>query len=425
MKPAALILGATVVSGGTGYLVTGVVAASVDVADYTVFAVAWSALFLVVGALGGVQQELARATSSAPAEGRGEDAARGRSRASVFAAAVAGLVAVVLAASAPLWAPPLLGSAAVSGAIALIVGAAGYVIVAAVCGVLYGVEAWRPLAVMIAIDGVLRLALVGVVLVVDGPVEALLWAIAAPFALAVVLVGPFVAGRLRRSRVDVGLAALSANTARTVVAAAATATLIAGFPAVLRATDPLAPESLIGPLVLVLTLTRAPLVIPVMAMQSYLVVRFRTDVGAAGRRAFALSALVMLVAAAVAALLALVGPALFGAIFGSAYALDGVIMAGLVASSGFVAALAITGPALLARSQHSIVTLGWVVAVVGVVAALLMPLPLAERVLVALTIGPVLGLAVHAVALARRPPKIEKAPSAPEDARPPGTETSS
>lgn len=425
MKPAALILGATVVSGGTGYLVTGVVAASISVVDYTVFAVAWSALFLVVGALGGVQHELARATSPLPAAGRVEDAPRSRARASVFAAAVAGLVALVLAASAPLWAPPLLGSAAVSGSIALIVGVAGYVIVAAVCGVLYGIEAWRPLAVMIASDGVLRLALVAAVLAAGGSIEALVWAIAIPFALTLMLVAPFAAGLLRRSRLDVGVRALSANTARTVVAAAATATLIAGFPAVLRATDPLAPESLVGPLVLVLTLTRAPLVIPVMAMQSYLVVRFRTDAATAGRRAFALSALVMLVAGAAAGLLGAVGPALFGGLFGPAYALDGAVIAALVASSGFVAALAITGPALLARAQHSIVTFGWVVAVVGVIAGLSLPVGLTDRVLLALTVGPALGLAVHALALAQRHPKIGRAPAAPDDAPTPGTETSS
>jgi O-antigen/teichoic acid export membrane protein len=428
MKPAALILGATVISGGTGYLVTALVAAVVDVADYTVFAVAWSALFLIVGALGGVQHELTRAASPLPASplpGADSvgDARAGRARASVFAAAVAGLVAALLAATAPLWAPPLLGDLAVTGALALIVGAVGYVLVAAVCGVLYGIEAWRPLAVMIALDGVLRLALVGIALAVGAPTALLLWAVAVPFALTLLLVVPVIARRLRRSQLDVGFGRLSANTARTVVAAAATAALIAGFPALLRATDPLAPEAVVGPLVLVLTLTRAPLVIPVMAMQSYLVVRLRAEPQGAGRRTAQLVALVLLVAALAAALLALVGPGLFAALFGPAYALDGAVIAGLVASAGFVAGLAITGPALLARERHSAVTAGWVVAVAVLLAVLLLPLPLTERALLALAAGPAVGLVVHAIALRSRPPKIGGAPSAPADAPPPGTET--
>ncbi len=425
MKPAALILGATVISGGTGYLVTALVAAVVDVADYTIFAVAWSALFLAVGALGGVQHELARATSPMPRADGAVDARRGRARASVFAAAVAGFVAAALAATAPGWAPPLLGDRAVVGALALVVGAVGYVLVAAVCGVLYGVEAWRPLAVMIALDGVLRLVLVGIGLAVGASTALLLWAVAAPFALTLVLVVPFIAGRLRGSAVDVSYGRLSANTARTVVAAAATAALIAGFPALLRASDPLAPEAVVGPLVLVLTLTRAPLVIPVIAMQSYLVVRLRAQPPTANRRTVRWVALVMLVAALAAALLAFVGPSLFIALFGEAYALDGALIAGLVASSGFVAALAITGPALLARGQHSAVTAGWVVAVAVLVTSLLLPLPVTERALIALAVGPVVGLALHAVALRWRPPKIGGAPSAPADAPLPGTETTS
>ena len=398
-----VILAATVVSGATGYLVTGLVAAGVSVSDYTSFAVFWSALFLIVGALGGVQHELARATS--PQGETNRDANRDASPAAQdarpfrFAVAVAAIVAAALAATSPLWAPILFPTVAIAGPAALIVGAVGYVLVAASCGVMYGIAAWKPLAVMIAVDGVVRLVVVSTVLLTGADVTALLWAVSVPFLVTVVAVLPFVAYRLRRVHLDVGYRALSANTGRIVVASAATATLIAGFPVLLRASDPAAPESVIGPLILVLTLTRAPLVIPVMAMQSYLVVSFQANAATARRRAGGLVLAVLAAAGLLAVLLGVVGTALFSTLFGSDYALDGLVIAGLVASSGFVAALAVTGPALLARSQHSAVTAGWLVAVGTLVVVLWMPVPVVDRALIALAVGPALGLIVHVVAL--------------------------
>lgn len=408
-----LILGATALSGASGYLVTGIVAAAVDVADYTVFAVFWSALFLVVGGLGGVQHELARASGPLAADG-----ARpvGGARASVFALVAAAVIALVLAASAPLWGPPLLGGAALAGAAALVAGAVGYVLVAASCGVMYGIAAWRPLAVMIALDGVLRLALVGLALALDAPLELLLAAVALPFLATIAIVLPFVARGLRRSRLDVDYRRLSANTGRTIVAATATATIIAGFPVLLRASDPTAPEAVIGPLILVLTLTRAPLVIPMMAMQSYLVVRFQARPEVMLRSAAGIAAAVLLAAAVLAGVLGLGGPWLFTTLFGPAYALDGLVIAGLVVSSGLVAALAVTSPALLARSQHGTVTAGWLVAVGGLLVVLFVPpLPIVDRALLALAVGPLLGLIVHGVALLRPAPGVAATAQGPAD----------
>lgn len=397
-----LILGATALSGISGYLVIGLVAASVDVVDYTTFAVFWSALFLVVGGLGGIQQELARGIAPAPeAAVPSVSVSASVARPLPFALAAAALVALVLVATSPLWGPPLFADAAIAGAVALVVGAVGYVLVAASCGVMYGIAAWRALAVMIALDGVLRLALVGVAVTMDAPVEVLLWLVALPFVVTVALVIPFVAPRLRRSALDVHYRRLSANTVRTVVAATATATIIAGFPVLLRASDPAAPESVIGPLILVLTLTRAPLVIPMMAMQSYLVVRFKESPGTLRRRTAGIAGAVLLAAGVLALVLGLIGPALFTALFGPAYALDPFVIAGLVASSGLVAALAVTGPALLARSQHTAVTAGWLVAVGGLLVVLLLPLPVVDRALLALAVGPLLGLIVHVIALRR------------------------
>lgn len=401
--PALLILTATAASGASGYLVTGIVAATVEVEEYTAFAVFWSALFLIVGGLGGVQHEMTRATS--PRDSSAQRSATS-ARASVFAVAVACAVALALAVTAPLWASVLFGSLATFGVGALVVGAVGYVLVAVTCGLMYGIAAWRPLALMIGLDGLLRLAFVSAALAMDAPLEWLFVAVALPFVVTVAMVPPFVASALRRTVLDVGYRQLGSHTARTVIAATATATVVAGFPVLLRASDPAAPEAAIGPLILVLTLTRAPLVIPVMAMQSYLVVRFRSRPAALLRHCVVIAVAVIAAALALAALLAAVGPWLFTATFGSEYSLNGLVIAGLVASSGLVAALAVTGAALLSRSQHGAVTVGWLVAVLVVVLVLFaLPLSLVDRALVALCLGPLLGLVVHGYALFRPNPR--------------------
>jgi uncharacterized membrane protein len=392
-----LVIGSTALSGGSGYLVTWLVAAQVSTADYTIFAVFWSALFLVLGTLGGVQQEFARATF--PLDESAHDS--GVARASHFALLIVVVVALLLAASAPFWGVRLLGDAAQVGVIALIAGACGYVLVATSCGVMYGIAAWLPLAAMIGLDGALRLVLVGVALMVGGSVELLMVAVVLPLLVTLAIVVPVVAARLQRSRLDVGYRRLSGNTVRTVVAAAATATIISGFPVLLRASDPDAPAAIIGPLILVLTLTRAPLVIPMMALQSYFVVRFQASPDRVLRNVSVTVTLVVSAAGALALILGFVGPTLFAALFGAAYSLDGFVIAGLVASSGLVGALTVTGSALLARSRHSAVTTGWLVAAVVLLAVLWLPLPLVERALVALAAGPLAGLLVHVAALLR------------------------
>lgn len=401
-RSAALIIIATALSGLAGYVVTALVAVAVPITEYTVFAVLWSALFLVVGAMGGVQQEVARAAHARGDEGR----TAGRARPTVVAITSASLLAVVLIVSSPLWSPALLPGDDGPIAAALVVGASSYVLVAVLAGTLYGLGAWVPLAVMIALDGMLRLGLITAALVIDPSPVMLAWAVVIPFPVAVLAVTPWVARRARVLVLDAGYRRIAANAARTVLAAAATAVIISGFPALLRATSPDAPEALLGPLILVLTLTRAPLVIPVMALQSWLIVWFQRDAGRALRRALLLGASVLVVAFVVALLLAAVGPAALEFVFGVEFVLDGLTIAGLVASSGLVAAMCVTGPALIARSQHSAHTAGWLVAAAVLAAALLLPLGVVITAVLALAAGPLVGLAVHVAALARPAPGI-------------------
>lgn len=396
-NPAVLILGASIVSGATGYLITAILPARLGVVDYAAFAVFWSALFILTGSFGGVQQEYTRATSE-----RVPGVPRTGARPAVFALVVAAGLFALLAATTPLWSPIVLpGAAPLAWPLAL--GAACYVLVAALSGSLYGIRLWYPLVALIAVDGLLRLAGVLLVLLLGGGLPELGWAVAAPFPLAIAIVLPFIARRMATGlHLDVGYRALSWNVARTVLAAAATATLISGFPLLLRITSPDAPGAEIGPLILALTLTRAPIVIPLLSLQSYLVVHFGDGAESLARRALTLIGLVVAGALVLAGLAAWIGPGILLALFGSGFVVGPGVLFALVASSGLVAALCVSGPAVLARSQHGVYVGGWLVASLVTIGLLLVPLPLEGKTLLALLGGPLVGLAVHLVALARR-----------------------
>lgn len=396
VSPAVLILTATIASGATGYLVTWIVAAQIDAAAYTTFAVYWSTLYLVVGAFGGVQQEVTRATKTRTEGGWV------RARVSVFALALGAVVFGALAATGPLWTPIVFPASSVGMLWPLAIGAGSYVLVASLCGVLYGVRFWYPLALMIVFDGVLRLLGILLALSLGGGMEALAWAVAVPFPLTIALVLPLIAHRLmRRVTLDVGYRQLTWNVARTVLAAAATASLISGFPLLLRVTSPEVSDAAMAPLILALTLTRAPIVIPLMSMQSYLVVYFLdhpdTDVSRTLRAQGAIVAGSLLLAG----LAAWTGPWIITVLFGAGFAISPGMIFVLVASSGLVAALCVSGPAVLARSAHGMYLAGWSCAAVVTLLSLFLPLEFERKVLLALLVGPLSGILVHAMGLWR------------------------
>jgi hypothetical protein len=391
------IIGATIIAGIAGYLVTFLVYRVVGPAPYALFAIFWASLYLGVGALSGIQQEVTRATHPIEPGSR-----HGANRARAFGVVAAVLVFVATIASAVLWVDavfPVDGWALVWP---LAVGASAYVLVATLSGSLYGVSQWRSLALMISLDGVLRLALVGAILTTSNDIVALAWAVALPFPLAIILLWPIIRRTfVGRSDIDVGYGRLTWNVARTVLAAVSTAVLVSAFPLLLGVTARGADAALIGELVFTLTLTRAPLVVSVMALQSYFIVQFRQRLEHwAG---FLLR--VMGVLAAGGILLALAE-----LVSGAPVTLDGGFIAVMVASSALVGALSVSGSAVLGRGGHLAYSAGWLMAALATV--IIMALPIDDillRVGAATVAAPLLGLAVHAVwlaATARRTPEV-------------------
>jgi len=392
--PAILI--ATGIAGIAAYVVTWWVPQVVGPASYAVFAVFWSALYLVVGGLGGIQQEVTRAT-------RPRELSHTSASIRNFAFGAAGLVFAAVLGTAPLWVGSVFPEFGWGLVLPLAFGTASYVLVAVLCGSLYGVQAWGSLALLLSLDALLRLAAVVVTLLFTTDTVTIAWAASLPFLLTLVILWP----RVRRdivglSSIDVGYRTLSWNISRTLLASAASAALVSGIPLILTLTAPDENPELLATLFLTIALTRAPLIVTVMALQGYLIVKFR-DAGAAFMGLFArFIGAILLGAVVLAALGWWLGPPVYAFLFPQNIVLDGWFFSILVGSSAIVGAMSVSASAALARSQHMAYSAGWVVAALVTIVALLLPIDLVERTAIALVVGPLAGLAVHVAALLRR-----------------------
>lgn len=394
------MLGGTIITGLAGYLVMWLTARAIGAAEYAVFGVFWSALFLVVGVLFGLQQEATRVVVD---ETQTDEASAPRRRSSlwVFAAGAGLLVAVALAATALLWAPPALGDHSML-AVQVALGSGLSAIVAVASGMLAGRQRWRVLGAVIAADGLLRLTCVGVVLLTLPTPGPLAWAVIAPYVL--IVTGLFaIGGRrfIRDGRVRLSYRRLTANSGQTVVAASATAVLINGFPLVLSLVAHDLDAALLGALIFAITLTRAPLLVPLMALQSYLVTAFTLRRDEQRRLLVTWLGIVAVGAVAIATVVWLAGEWALDVFVGPEFALPASLLAGLVLAAGCIGALCVSGPALLARGLHTAYAVGWVVASVATVVILFLPGPITVLIPLALAAGPLVGVAVHLIVLAR------------------------
>lgn len=390
------IMTATAIGGGAGYLLIVFAGVRLGAEQYGTFAVFWSGFYLVVSALGGVQQEVARAVSPAPPD----SAAWSRPVVRDFAVAASLLMGVVVLVSFGPAARVLFPAGGVAMVFPLAVGVSASVAVVVVVGVFYGLNYWRAIASMVILESLLRLILTGTLLLFTTDLIVLAWAVVVPSALTPILMWLFMRRDvIGRFSTDVGLSGLTWNTARTVTGAAATGILVSGFPFVLGATSHGDPETAVAALMFSINLARAPIVIVVLSLQSYFVILFQRSLSA--RLVIRLLGLLAGATVILSGLAWMLGPELLESFFGSDFVVSGPTLAAVVGSGGAVGALCMTGPALLARSNHAGFSAGWLTAAAATVALLLLPIPLDLRVSVSLWVGPLCGLATHAWLLLR------------------------
>jgi O-antigen/teichoic acid export membrane protein len=353
----------------------------------------WGALFMAVGVLFGIQQESTRAVSDAVE--RGADRREGSSLIR-FAGVLGSAVLLLLVTTGLAWAAPLFGTENEVWVYPLAIAVGSYVGVAALNGILAGAGRWSGFAAVSLIDGVLRLILVAAALLAGADGAAIAWAVAIPFPVSLVAAAIANWATVRsNSTVRESYRALSLNAGRTIAASSANAVLVNGFPVILSLLAS-SDRAALGAVVLALTLTRAPILVPLTALQSMLISRFSASPQDA-RRLMATSVTVLAVLAPLlAAIAGLWGPGVLHWLFGAKFVVSGVLLAWLVIAAGCLGLLTITGARILAAGRHTVFAAGWVVACLLAIAAVAgTPGDVGTRTAVGLILGPLVGAAYH------------------------------
>jgi hypothetical protein len=293
-----------------------------------------------------------------------------------------------------LWAPQVFGSRWPALLGATVVGTALFSVHVAIAGVASGRRVWSGYSLLVAGETATRLALFVVVVLAAAGVAgfALASAVASGFWVAATLASTRYR-HLWTQRVEGDVGGLVRRLVASCGAAGVSALLLVGYPVLLRVTTPDDVFAGAAPIVLAVSLCRAPLLVPLGAYQNVVVTRVVLH----GVRAL-VPVLVGLAGLTVVGAVASwpIGPWALR-IVNPDYHVDGPVFAGLVLGAGLVAVLTVTGAAAVALDHHVVYLAGWIAATLTTVLALLVPGDLEARVVLSLLVGPAVGVAVHLV----------------------------
>jgi O-antigen/teichoic acid export membrane protein len=390
---------ASLVSAAVGFAVVIIVPRVLDKPDATLFLTFWSFLFAWFGILGGLSSETTRAVhasdrSTRPAHERREP------RMLPVGLALGVALGVLLWATSFFWAPLVLTPAFAYLALPLSCGIALYSGHATIVGILGGRLQWPTYVRLVIGDSLLRILLVVIAAVVAASVGG--FALAASASTVAWLIGLLFSPTLRsaaRARADAPLGDFLRRVGHASLASGSSAVLVVGFPVILSLTSSHAAYVLAAPLLVAITFTRAPLLIPLNAYQGVAIAHFVNNRSSGLKALLPVARLIALIAVVGAVLGALLGPWLLVLVYGEGYYVGPWTIAGLVIAAGMLALVTLTGALCLAVDKHRSFSLGWIAATVLAVVILLLPLDLELRAVLSLLIGPVAGLVVHYLAL--------------------------
>ena len=418
---------ASIFAGVSGYLVIFLATSSLGAERFDVFNIFWGLFFMLHGVLQGIMHETTRGVraENSPADaaehardpdaddlltgpirtGGATVAESGHATADLrptsgarpwpIAAAMGAVTGGLVLATSPLWASAVLADHAVLGTALAAVAAALVAVQAVLFGALSGSGRWNLFALLVAVEALARIVVAGLAVAGGFAVEGFLYAtvagiVATPLALAFL---PEARATLRL-RVDVAPRQYLVRAISAMLAASAAAVLVVGFPVILKAARPDAEPVVLSNLLLAVTLTRAPILVPLTSFQNAIVVFF-VDRAAQGRRVLLVPiAAVTGVAVVGAALAWLVGPPII-AFMGHGFSVGGELLAMLVLAAGCTGVLFITGSAVLAREHHWTYVAGWWIASAVAIVVLLVVPEVSQATVLALAVGPALGALVH------------------------------
>jgi len=394
---------ATAVTAACGYAVLYLAARNLDPAGFSVFGVFWGAFGLVTGAANGLLQEATREVRAA--FGRHDESNGPHTHPMRVAAAMGLSAAASVAATSPLWAPHVFAEARGLSVALLSIGLGGFCLHATLLGMLAGTGRWTQYGSLMVTDAVIRVVIAAAAFTLGWGLIGFLWATVGG-AVAWLLLLSVSSGARAAAQLStpVGVSTFLRGAFHSIAASGASAILVMGFPVLLKATSGQLGAAG-GVVILAVTLTRAPMLVPMTAMQGNLIAYFVDH--QAGRhgtrlRALARPAAVVLAIGTLGVIAAgLVGPWLLRVAFGPEYQASGALLAWLTAGAASIAMLTLTGSATVAAALHRAYSLGWVAATVAAALLLTLPMNLETRTVVALLCGPAVGIAVHVAALAR------------------------
>lgn len=315
------------------------------------------------------------------------------------------VVLLLVLVSGALWIGLLLSDHHGSAIGLMAIGLASYAFQAVLSGILSGLGLWTQYAWLLALDSGIRLllAVLAWAMGLGIWIFLLLTVIGAASWLVIILSSTRARGSLG-ARIDVSARAFARRSLSAMLATGASAALITGFPVFIQATSEPDAGSLvtISGIMMAVTLTRAPILVPLQRFQSALIVRFVEQRERLYSALFTPIAAVLLIGVIGAGAAWLLGPWILGLLFDEGFAVPGIILALLTFASACTGSLMITGAACLAVEKHSWYVAGWITASTVAFLTLLLPLPLESGVCIALILGPVAGALIHLTALSPR-----------------------
>jgi len=266
---------------------------------------------------------------------------------------------------------------------------------------LAGVGRWTEYGALMVADAGTRVAIAVATFVAGWGLVGYLWAtVGGALAWLLLLILSPAARAAARLSTPGGTATFLRGTSHSIAAAGASAILVMGFPVLLQTVvGDLGAQG--GVVILAVTLTRAPLLVPLTAMQGNLIAYFVDHRGHRIRALLAPGAAILGLGAVGVVAAALIGPWLLRVVFGAEYATGSALLAWLTAGAVSIALLTLTGAGTVAAALHRSYSVGWVGATAASALLLTLPLELPTRTVVALLCGPLVGIAVHLAALAR------------------------
>ncbi|ALP49130.1 hypothetical protein [Corynebacterium glutamicum] len=395
---------ATIIAGISGFVVI-IIAAWALGSSGTVteeFTAYWGLFFAGTGVLTGLTQETTRAVSAARGSGEAV-ASRSSVRPILFSLGAAAVTAVVLGVTAPLWIGRLLSEHQGLGVGMLAVGLGSYAVQATVAGILSGCQLWKQYAALISLDTGVRMILAVVAWLLGYQLLAFLFITVVGAVSWMVIVGLSRSARAALGAVtDVSGPVFMRQALTAMAASGSTAVLITGFSTLVKLTNPDTTGQAVtaAAVIYAVTLTRAPLLVPLQQFQSAIIVRFVQGDRSPWNALAGPLAIVWGVGMVGSGLAWLIGPWLFEVILRQEiFAVPGSLLAALTLGATATATLMVTGCATIAYDRHGLYLAGWVVATVVAVAILMGPWSLAMGAALALIVGPLVGLVVHLVAL--------------------------